>query len=541
MPIPASPKVVFEEVDMTRVAGSGTPNNLLIAGTSPKGSLDPQVISSPADFVATYGADADSNFYWAGNLITQFGSVLAVRAVGSAARCGGIISNVDPDPYSSGGEDPTDPLSTGVIDPKTETITWGVGDAFRVYAENPGAWCNTDIKIAVLTFLDYGTVNFRVNNPPMSESEFLLIITDSANNVLEYFRVSRDTSKRDSYGSIYIEDRVNGNSKYVWVRDNPGLPGAIPLSTKTGVVLAPVYMTHGVTDNAPTSGQIIAAYQKCRNTSLFDFAGILSIGNVGTMTDLAIPTALISLAEEVRTRLILDNPFDVDNINDIIEYREQNLNCSSNRVLLYFDWQQAYDAALDKYRFVPPSVFVGTAIAYMTNPNSGGGGKLWNAPAGNDFGKIWNATGSRYDPEEGDRDNLYSYQINPLATISGLGRLIWGDKTQQKFRSALSYYGPRTALDIIETEIKTVGMSLLFKPNNRATRDMFAAAVNPLIRAMYSEGALNSYIPLDVSDAIQVSPEVLNAILKVDLTQPVEAITVQIQIINSQTVTITEM
>lgn len=540
MPIPPSPKVVFEEVDMTREAGSGTPNNLLIAGTSPKGTLDPQVIVSPANFVSTYGADVDSYFYWAGNLITQFGSVLAVRAVGSGARCGGVTFMLD---TGTSGESPTEALTAGVVDPKTDPV-FGVHQLFNVYAENPGAWCNTDIKVATLTYADYGLVNFRVNNPPMAANEFLLIVQDSAGNVLEYFRVSRNPDSRDSYGSIYLEDRVNGNSKYLWVKDNKATPHTdtdIPLSTIVGSALSPVYMTHGVTDNAPTPGQILAAYQKCRNTALFDFAGILSVGNVGTMTDLALPTGLISLAEEVRTRLFLDNPFDVDNMNDMIEYRDQNLNCSSNRVLLYFDWQQAYDAALDKYRWVPPTVFIGTAIAYMTNANSGGGGKLWNAPAGNDFGKIWNATGARYDPEEGERDTLYSHQINPLATIPGLGRLIWGDKTQQKYRSALSYYGPRTALDIIETEVKKIGMSILFKPNNRTTREMFAAAVNPFIRAMYSEGALNSYIPIDVSDSIQVYPEVLNAILKVDLTQPVEAITVQIQIINSQSVTITEL
>ena len=538
MPIPPSPKVVFEEVDLTREAGTGTPNNLLIAGTSPKGTLEPQIISSPADFVKTYGADPDSNFYWAGNLITQFGTVLAVRAVGSGARCGGIIFNVD---TGTSGESPTTALTAGVVDPKSVVVTT-TGQAFHVYAENPGIWCNSEIKIATLTYEDYNTINFRVNNPPSNPGEFLIIVLDSSNNVLEYFRVTRHTDQRDSYGSIYLEDRVNGNSRYIWVKDNKVISSSlIPLSTILGVSIDPVNLTHGVDDNSPTTGDVIEAYQKCRNTALYDFAGILSIGNVGTMSDLALPTALISLAEEVRTRLFLDNPFDVDNITDIVDYRENHLNCSSNRVMLYFDWQQAYDAALDKYRYVPPTVFVGSAIAYMTNPNTGGGGKLWNSPAGNDYGKIWNATASRYDPNEGERDTLYSHQINPLSTISGLGRLIWGDKTQQKYRSSLSYYGPRTALDIIEIEIKRVGMSLLFKPNNRFTRDMFASAINPFIRAMYSEGALNTYIPINVSDAIQVNPEVMNAILKVDLTEPVEAITVQIQIIHNQAVTINEL
>jgi phage tail sheath protein FI len=538
MAIPPSPKVVFEEVDMTRMAGSGTPNNLLIAGIAPKGSLEPQIITSPANFVEVYGTNPDSNFYWAGNLITQFGSVLAVRAVGSLARCGGVIFNVD---EGVSGADPTDVLPAGVVDPTAVVVT-ATDQIFHIYAENPGIWCNSEIKVATLTYADYDLVNFRVNNPPMAADEFLVVVTDTSDVVLEYFRVSRITTKRDSYGSIYLEDRINGNSKYIWVVDNNTLDNThMPMSTIIGSALDPVNLTKGVLDNSPTAGQVLAAYQKCRNTALFDFAGILSVGNVGSMTDLALPQGLISLAEEVRTRLFLDNPFDVDNINDLVEYREQNLNCSSNRVMLYFDWQQAYDAALDKYRYVPPTVFVGAAVAYMVNPNTGGGGKLWNAPAGNDFGKIWNATSSRYDPTEVERDTLYSHQINSLATIPGLGRLIWGDKTQQKFRSALSYYGPRTALDIIETEIKRVGQSFLFKPNIKSTRDMFAAAVNPFLRSMYADGALNSYIPINVSDAIQVMPEVLNAILKVELTEPVEAITIQVQIINQQSVTVTEL
>ena len=538
MAIPPSPKVVFEEVDMTRVAGSGTPNNLLIAGICPKGSLDPQIITSPANFVDTYGTNPDSNFYWAGNLITQFGSVLAVRAVGSTARCGGVIFDVD---AGVSGADPTEPVPAGVVDPTAVVVT-DTDQVFHIYAENPGTWGNTDIKVATLTYADYDLVNFRVNNPPMAADEFLIIVTDVSNVVLEYFRVSRVTTKRDSYGSIYLEDRINGNSKYIWVVDNSVLAStSMPMSTIVGSAISPVSLNGGVLDNNPTTGQILAAYQKCRNTALFDFAGILSIGNVGTIADTALPVGLIALAEEVRTRLFLDNPFDVNTLNELVEYREQTLNTSSNRVLMYFDWQQAYDAALDKYRYVPPTVFVGSAIAYMVNPNTGGGGKLWNAPAGNDFGKIWNATSSRYDPSEGERDTLYSHQINPLATIPGLGRLIWGDKTQQKFRSSLSYYGPRTALDIIETEIKKVGQSFLFKPNNKNTRDMFAASVNPFLRSMYADGALNSFIPIDVSDAIQVMPEVMNAILKVDLTEPVEAITIQIQIISQQSVSITEL
>lgn len=535
--IPPSPKVVFTEVDKTREAGTSTAYNLLIAGTSPKGRLDPMTFSSPAAFVEEYGVDSESHFYWAGNMITGFGTVLAVRAVGAAARCGGVIFNVD---QHVSGQSPTTPITAGVADPTAVTVT-ATDELFHVYAVSPGAWCNANtdytIKVAIVTHDDYDLVNFRVNNPPLNPGEFLLIVTNGDDDVLEYFRVTRDNTKRDSYGSIYICDRVNSTSKYVYVVDNKTIDKSeVPLSTITGTYIDPVNMTHGVDDNNPTANNILDAYGKCKNTALFDFVGILSIGNVGSTTDLAIPTGLITLSEQTKTRLYLDMPFEVNTIEDAIDYRENHLNCSSNRVALYYDWQEAYDGVLDKYRYLPPTIFLGEAIAYMC-----AAGKPFYDPAGNTYGNIYNSTKARNDCEEGDRDQLYSHQINPLATVAGLGRKIWGSKTQQKYRSSLSYIGCRTALDMIEKEVEKVALSLLFLPNNRSTRDMFADAVNPYLRAMYADSALASYIPIDVSDEIQTSAEVLNAILKVDLQESVQAITVTVEIVQGQSVSISEM
>ena len=535
--IPPSPKVVFNEIDMTRAAGVSSPYNLLIAGTSPKGRLTPMTFSSPDAFVKEYGYDSESNFYWAGNYITAYGTVLAVRAVGAAARHGGVIFNVD---QHASGQSPTTPITAGVVDPEAVTVT-DPDELFHVYSNSPGAWCNADtdytIKVAVITYDDYNLVNYRVNNPPLAAGEFLLIVTDSAGNQLEYFRVSRDNTKRDSYGSMYICDRVNAASSYIYVVDNKTIDKSeSPVSTITGTTVDTVNLSHGVDDNAVTSGDILDAYNKCKNTSLYSFVGILSIGNVGSMTDVAIPTGLISLADETRTRVYLDNPFDVTTVAQMIDYRETHLNCSSSRAALYFDWQEGYDTVLDKYRWLPPTIFVGTAIARMCRD-----GKPFFAPAGDQYGVILNSTRARFDPEEGDRDQLYSYQVNPLATVRGLGRRIWGDKTQQKYRSSLSYIGCRTSLDMIEDAVEQAGLSILFMPNNTTTREIFADAVNPYLRQMYAESGLASYIPIDVSDAIQTSEEVLNAILKVDLQESVQAITIQVQIVRGQNVSISEL
>lgn len=233
----------------------------------------------------------------------------------------------------------------------------------------------------------------------------------------------------------------------------------------------------------------------------------------------------------------LDIPYLTADPAAAVTYRESTLNCSSNRVALYYDWQKAYDYETDKYVYLPPSIFVGAALAYMCKY-----GEPFNSPAGDKFGKIFDSVSARYDPTESDRDTLYSHQINPISTIKGLGRRIWGDKTQQKYLSSLSYIGCRIALDMIEAEIERVAMSLLFLPNNRTTRAMFEDAINPFLRRMYERGALAQYIPCDVGDDLQTAEDILTAKIPVDLLESVQGIEVLVEIVRGNTtVNITEL
>src|SRR5208283_2475783 len=96
------------------------------------------------------------------------------------------------------------------------------------------------------------------------------------------------------------------------------------------------------------------------NKALYNYLGILSIGN----NELEVHQALIEQGTSYRTRVFLDTPFDVDTVEDAVNYRLNVLASSSNRTALYFDWQNYYDAMSSKYILCPPTVFVGAALAY---------------------------------------------------------------------------------------------------------------------------------------------------------------------------------
>jgi len=483
----------------------------------------------------------------AANQITPFGSVLAVRAVGSAAKFAGMniwleTSTVNESGYSKSGKAAGTALSTGATDPTEVGIADLLPDElFRIFAVGPGTYpmpgTANEIQILIFTSETYAAAaNFNINNPPTAADEFVIVVVDGGGTILEVNKVSRIKTKTDMYGSMYLMDRINNTSQYIYVIDNTNIPVMsggdynLPVSSYSSGDLDYVDFGGGV-DSPPAYGDIINAYAKCSNKALYNYLGILSIGN----NELEVHQALIEQGTSYRTRVFLDTPFDVDTVEDAVNYRLNVLASSSNRTALYFDWQNYYDAMSSKYILCPPTVFVGAALAYANKF-----GYPWTAPAGYQFGQLFNAVSARTELQDSDLSVLCSNQINPLANIPGLGRLIWGDFTLQPFLSALQFIGARTALDLIEDAVQKIGNTVLLRPNTRSTRNILAAGINPIIRTMANLGALQKISIVDVSDGIQTSDSIINVNLPVYLTESVRGIQVNIQVVRGSSVNISE-
>ena len=104
----------------------------------------------------------------------------------------------------------------------------------------------------------------------------------------------------------------------------------------------------------------------------------------------------------------------------------------------------------------------------------------WYASAGYTRGLV-NSIKARKKLTQEDRDTLYKGRINPIATFSDVGTVIWGNKTLQVAESALDRLNVRRLLLQARKLISAVAVRLLFEQNDEIVRQQFLDSVNPIM------------------------------------------------------------
>ena len=105
-----------------------------------------------------------------------------------------------------------------------------------------------------------------------------------------------------------------------------------------------------------------------------------------------------------------------------------------------------------------------------------------------------------------DRDILYKGRINPIATFSDVGTVIWGNKTTQIKESALDRINVRRLLLQARKLISAVAVRLLFEQNDDQVRQEFLDSVNPILDGIRRDRGL-----IDFRVVVQNTPEDLDA------------------------------
>ncbi len=161
---------------------------------------------------------------------------------------------------------------------------------------------------------------------------------------------------------------------------------------------------------------------------------------------------------------------------------------SSNYAAMYWPWIKIPDSNLGKSVWVPPSVAV--AGVYSFNDNVA---HEWFAPAGLNRGTISTATQVERVLTQGNRDDLYDANVNPIATFPGQGVNVFGQKTLQKKSSALDRVNVRRLLIRLKKFIASSSRFLVFEQNTIATRRQFLSIVNPFLEQVQSQSGLSAF------------------------------------------------
>jgi hypothetical protein len=129
----------------------------------------------------------------------------------------------------------------------------------------------------------------------------------------------------------------------------------------------------------------------------------------------------------------------------------------------------------------------------------------WFAPAGTRRGLVDNASDIGYlNPKTGEfvrtgvnqalRDSLYSININPITIITGIGLVVWGQKTRNPTSSALDRVNVARLINYIRKVLAKSGDAFLFEPNDKITRDQFAAIINSAMNDLVAKRGIYDYL-----------------------------------------------
>ena len=165
----------------------------------------------------------------------------------------------------------------------------------------------------------------------------------------------------------------------------------------------------------------------------------------------------------------------------------ENTGIDSNYTATYYPWVLTRDSVNNTQIYIPPTAEVTRNLALTDNIAF-----PWFAAAGYTRG-IVNCIKARKKLTQEDRDILYVGRINPIATFSDVGTVIWGNKTLQVRESALDRINVRRLLLQARKLISAVSVRLLFEQNDSQVRQDFLNAVNPILDAIRRDRGLYDF------------------------------------------------
>jgi hypothetical protein len=159
----------------------------------------------------------------------------------------------------------------------------------------------------------------------------------------------------------------------------------------------------------------------------------------------------------------------------------------SNYTATYYPWILVRDTVNNTQIYLPPTNEVCRNLALTDNISF-----PWFATAGYTRGLV-NSVKARIKLTQEQRDTLYQGRLNPIATFSDVGTVIWGNKTLQVADTALNRINVRRLLLQARKLISAVAVRLLFEQNDAKVRQDFLDSVNPILDAIRRDRGLYDF------------------------------------------------
>jgi hypothetical protein len=330
------------------------------------------------------------------------------------------------------------------------------------------------------------------------------LFTGTKGTILETFQnVSKAYDARNNDGQPnYVTSVINTQSNYIWAGDLEQLWGetiAKDLTTSFsdisgGYAAAKVsrYSLSGGTGASSTTANIFTkGYSKFLDRDNVDISLLISGRSDATTVKL-----LADLVNERKDCVLFVSPTLSDVLNktqaqatsSVITTRNETYGMNSSYIVMDSGWKYIYDKYNDMFRYIPLNSDIAGLCARSESAT-----QAWFSPAGLNRGTIRNSIKLAFNPDQSSRDLLYVAGVNPVATFSGEGTILFGDKTLLKKPSAFDRINVRRLFITLEKTIATAAKYSLFEVNDEFTRSQFRNLVIPYLRNVQAQRGITDF------------------------------------------------
>lgn len=151
-------------------------------------------------------------------------------------------------------------------------------------------------------------------------------------------------------------------------------------------------------------------------------------------------------------------------------------------------WKYQYDKYNNLYRWVPLNGDMAGLCVRTDGTND-----PWFSPAGYSRGVVKNVVKLAWNPNQTQRDTIYSAAVNPVVSFPGQGTVLFGDKTLTLQPSAFNRINVRRLFIVLEKAISNAAKYSLFELNDEFTRAQFVALVEPFLRDVKGRRGIYDY------------------------------------------------
>jgi Phage tail sheath protein subtilisin-like domain/Phage tail sheath C-terminal domain len=527
-----SPGVNVSEIDLTTVVPSVLTTAGAFAGAFQWGPVNKRIlVDSEITLAKTFG-NPDSNTY------ISFFTAASFLAYGNNLQTVRVANNTTYNAQAN-----TTGASVQIANEDVFQATYLTGNNNNQYgafvARYPGALGNS-LTVSLVDSASYSntwniagvTLSQYVNGAPSTSAQASaagsandqvhIVVVDTAglfsgakNTVLEVFQyLSKGLNATDSLGnSNYYKNYVYNNSKYVYAIDPPSYSTTnatwgLPLAN-TNFATVSTAQTFALTNGTSATVQdadIVNGYSQFTNADAVNISLVLTGGADTTVQQYVIDNIAnsrkdcVAFVSPPSSAVINQSGNEVTNITTW----NTSLARSSSYTVADCGWKYMFDKYNNTYRWVPLNGDTAGLCVYTDSVRD-----PWFSPAGYNRGNLKNVVKLAWNPNQTQRDAIYSLGINPVVTFPSNGTILYGDKTLQAQPSAFDRINVRRLFIVLEKTIAQAAKYSLFEFNDAFTQAQFVALVTPFLRDVQGRRGIQDFKV--VCDSTNNTAQVVNA------------------------------